>query len=226
MSEGVGYIVRRIRLEDVRAAKPAKIYYGASTCWWTHDSDQLCVFEKENAIPRDPRGGVLLETDDADGFLQAAVEEEDHYGAHGLDAFIAAHHMNCRVGSDDDRSTCFESWDEYNDAIDRTFSYDLTAALATTRHLWETCVLDVDPRQSPAVIVDWGLRSDDHTQAMIRAISSGWVGIQELNHVFGNGPRITELVASCPAVGRKDLVFETAYDYQLVPEEEGEDDPD
>lgn len=38
-----------ITLNDVRAAKPAKIYYAARTCWWTHDPRHLSVTQSSEA---------------------------------------------------------------------------------------------------------------------------------------------------------------------------------
>ncbi|MES2462767.1 MAG: hypothetical protein V4671_19470 [Armatimonadota bacterium] len=34
-------VVKRITLADVRAAKPEVIYYGAMSCWWTHDPSHV-----------------------------------------------------------------------------------------------------------------------------------------------------------------------------------------
>ena len=70
-------------------------------------------------LPSDPRGSVLFETDDVQGFLNKAAENPAHYGRHGLRAFMAAHHSNCQRGLEDARPWSAESWDEYNAALDR-----------------------------------------------------------------------------------------------------------
>ena len=70
-------------------------------------------------LPCDPRGSVLFQTDNVEGFLSAAESNAAHYGRHGLRAFMAAHHLNCVVSLEDLRSTSGRTWDEYNDALDR-----------------------------------------------------------------------------------------------------------
>lgn len=112
-------IVRRITLEDIRALspKPKMIFYGANTCWWTHDPNHLS--RNTSGLPCDPRGGVLLQTENVEGFLNAAEEAASRYGKHGLEAFTAAHHLNCRLRENLDHATCLRTWQEYNDVIDR-----------------------------------------------------------------------------------------------------------
>ena len=70
-------------------------------------------------LPCDPRGSVLFETDDVEGFLKSAVENYSHYGKHGLRAFMAAHHLNCVLDLTTQRPWSGVSWDEYNEALDR-----------------------------------------------------------------------------------------------------------
>ncbi len=143
-------IIENITIDDVRKAKPKKIFYGVNTCWWTHDPTHLCSTKTPKltmdngreippaaqglvaietsalkllsliaALPCDPRGGMLFETDNVEGFLKSAEEHAGHYGKHGLRAFLAAHHANCVVSLTDMRHTCFEGWQAYNDALDR-----------------------------------------------------------------------------------------------------------
>jgi hypothetical protein len=122
-----GYYRPTITLDEVRAAKPRMIFYGFITCWWTHDRKHLAV--NKSGLPCDPRGGVLLQTDQIEEFLDNAVFSKknlaryarlnvSHYGRHGLRAFEAAHHLNMRVSVNDKRSTCFTDWEDYNRAID------------------------------------------------------------------------------------------------------------
>lgn len=54
-----------------------------------------------------------------EGFLRAAEANAERYGRHGLRAFLAAHHANAVVSLSDQRATCAEGWDAYNDALDR-----------------------------------------------------------------------------------------------------------
>ncbi len=118
-----GYFTGKITIDEVRKQKPAMIYYGAITCWWTHDVRHLCRIPEDRqgaGLPCDPRGGVLLQTDDIDGFFKAAEDNPSHYGKHGIKAFEAAHHLNCTVSESDRRSTCFREWDDYNRILDES----------------------------------------------------------------------------------------------------------
>lgn len=113
------HIVERITIDQILDQHPAMIYYGARTCWWTHDPSHLCSVDgTPNGLPCDPRGGVLFQTDDVAGFIRSAQEHSESYGKHAFRAFMAAHHLNCQVSATDPRSTCGTSWDEYNDALD------------------------------------------------------------------------------------------------------------
>ena len=73
----------------------------------------------EHRLPCDPRGSVLFQTEDVQGFLNAAASNPQHYGKHGLRAFMAAHHSNAQLSLTDPRPWSAESWDEYNAALDR-----------------------------------------------------------------------------------------------------------
>ncbi|MGH9767207.1 MAG: hypothetical protein ACREAB_07210 [Blastocatellia bacterium] len=116
----------QVSIEDIRRAKPDMIFYGANTCWWTHDPAHLSRTTggrleggHKIQLPSDPRGGVLFQTDNIEAFLKAAEEDAGHYGRHGLRAFMAAHHGNSFKSLDDPIPWCAPTWDEYNNAIDR-----------------------------------------------------------------------------------------------------------
>ena len=108
-------IAKEITFADVLAGKPTMVFYGATTCWWTHDPKDLSCLP-HHGVPCDPRGGVLFETNKPGKFLQDAAKNEKHYGKHGLRAFMLAHH-GCVV-TDRGAPTCFATWDEYSDLID------------------------------------------------------------------------------------------------------------
>ena len=55
----------------------------------------------------------------ARGFIGGAEARPEHYGKHGLAAFMAAHNDNCVVSGQGSRQTCLRTWDEYNDLLDR-----------------------------------------------------------------------------------------------------------
>lgn len=135
-----GFYQPTITIQQVRDAKPEMIFYGANTCWWTHDPEHLCK-HRTAGLPCDPRGGMLFQTDDVDKFFESALANPEHYGRHGLRAFEAAHHLNMRVGIRDHRSTCFQEWEEYNAAIDE-FLLHTGAAL-------DMYVLYRDPKDYP-----------------------------------------------------------------------------
>lgn len=111
------YIRNKTTIEDVRRDTPQSIWYSMTTCWWTHRVSDLLT-HVGSGLPCDPRGGMLMRTDNVSGFLGTAEVFPGHYGEHGLDAFIAAHHDNCIVDRDDPRNTCLRTWDEYNELLD------------------------------------------------------------------------------------------------------------
>jgi len=120
----MAYILNRITLDEVKAAKPETIFYGVMTPWWTHTPDHLGMLPP-TGIPCDPRGGVLMQAE-GDAFLKHVDDQRASvYGKYGHLAFMAAHHLNCVVSQDDLRSTCLDSWDEYNDAIEASLDMDL-----------------------------------------------------------------------------------------------------
>ena len=102
-------------IADIKAERPEYIWYAYHTCWWTHRESDLS--RTRTGLPCDPRGSVLLYTY-AHEFLRMAEVNAAHYGRHGLDAFIAAHHDNCYLSEDEPRPWSLRSWDEYNDLLD------------------------------------------------------------------------------------------------------------
>lgn len=106
---------KRRTIADVRAAHTQIIYYGALTCWWSDEPTPYRTRGKYQ-LPCDPRGGVLMETRNVEGFLKDAEANPEYYGRHGLAAFELALHGN--VLADNGLPTCFEGWDQYNDLLD------------------------------------------------------------------------------------------------------------
>lgn len=120
MNKQTGYFTGKIgSIDQIRQMKPKTIYYGANTLWWTHRQSDLC--QNGMGLPCDPRGGMLFQTDDVEDFLKSAEENEKHYGKHGLAAFLASHNDNMVVSIEDQRSTCFADWDQYNEVLDRQY---------------------------------------------------------------------------------------------------------
>ena len=111
-----GIYVPRTTIEHIRADKPEMIYYGAQSCWWTHRDQDLRFHE--NGIPCDPTGGVLLQSDNPEYFLAQAEENPEHYGKHGLRAFMASHNDNCQESKNRAYHFVVDGWDEYNRLLD------------------------------------------------------------------------------------------------------------
>lgn len=123
---------KHITLQEVRDAKPKMIYYSVQSCWWTHDPAHLSKtgplpehyrtkYSDGSGLPCDPTGGVLMQTDNVEGFLRSAEENSTHYGKHGLDAFMAAHHLNIR-NLTLNTSWSLRGWKAYNDLIDEALN--------------------------------------------------------------------------------------------------------
>jgi hypothetical protein len=111
-------VLRRVRRPPRHEGEP-QVFYGARTCWWTTSGDDLGTVPGTHGLPCDPRGGVLMQADDIEGFITAAARNPSHYGRHGIRAFYAAYHGCLVVSLDDPRPWCFATWAEYNDALDR-----------------------------------------------------------------------------------------------------------
>lgn len=106
--------------DQIRAAAFATdrtVYFGAYTCWWTIEPDDLST-DPDKGIPCGPRGEPLFKGN-ASQFISNAMSNSSHYGRHGLQAFAAAYHGNLLC---DDRPWSFRTWDEYNEAIDRAIA--------------------------------------------------------------------------------------------------------
>lgn len=158
-------IKENVTLEQIRALKPKKIFYGANTCWWTHDPNHLgsvkaspgeiaaaakmfgTTAKAVRGVPCDPVGGVLFETENVEEFLKAAEDKTEHYGKHGIRAFMAAHHSNCFAAPlqftlppiHELPHFASQSWDEYNEALDRL---DARADQTTTSSVepWQAAI--------------------------------------------------------------------------------------
>ena len=64
---------------------------------------------------------------------------------------------------------------------------------------------------SPATIVDFGITTVDHFDALAGAVRAG-VTAYDLDRVMGDGPAITRLVRSIPVQPDRQVEFATAYD--------------
>lgn len=108
--------------------------YSVNCCWWTSFPDDLGSTEsftqgkltlfkanKEGEsttveadfppLPCCPHCGSVLFQAPLKAFIDDAKSVPNHYGKHGIDAFVRSHHRNS--------STCHKSWSAYNDSIDK-----------------------------------------------------------------------------------------------------------
>lgn len=104
-------VKRRILAENTKI-----IYYSIGTCWWTMNPRDL-YRHPECGLPCDPRGGMLMECHEPLDFLTQAEQNPEHYGKHGIKAFMAAYHGGVRIKASG-LPTCFDGWDKYNELID------------------------------------------------------------------------------------------------------------
>ena len=111
-------IVEKLTLEQIKAlAQHAnRLVYAMNTCWWKI-GNPIYRHPDGGILPCGPRGEMLLETDNPLGFIAAAENSVDHYGKHGLRAFVAAYHGN--LIADNGNPTSLKTWQEYNDLISK-----------------------------------------------------------------------------------------------------------
>lgn len=64
-------------------------------------------------IPLDPSGSPLMQYDNPTEWIERAEQKPEHFGTHGIQAFLKAHHHNCG-------GLCFSRWQEYNLLCDKT----------------------------------------------------------------------------------------------------------
>lgn len=64
-----------------------------------------------HTIPMDIEGNVLLQTDKPLEWFNGAISNPNHFGPHGIRAFMKAHHRNCD-------EIVFKNWIEVNKYLD------------------------------------------------------------------------------------------------------------
>ena len=89
----------------------------------------------------------------------------------------------------------------------------------TTRNLIEAVLMDVWPRQ--AAIVDFGLDSQEHLEALYDPLRHGEITPEQVDAAIGDGKRLTELVNAAPHNPHKGIEFRTSWD-DLFPEPDRE----
>jgi hypothetical protein len=84
-----------------------------------------------------------------------------------------------------------------------------------TKNLVESVLLDVWPRN--AAIVDFGIRSQEHLEALYYPLRHGEITPEQVDAALGNGRKLTELVNAAPHNPHKGIEFRTSWD-DLHPE--------
>jgi hypothetical protein len=80
----------------------------------------------------------------------------------------------------------------------------------TTRNLVEAVLFDVWPRSG--AIVDFGLRTQEHYEALYYPLRHGDITPEQVDAALGNGPKLTELVNDAPHNPHKGITFLTDWD--------------
>lgn len=82
-----------------------------------HKDKMSSLYEMANksavGIPSDPTGAPLYQMQEPLKWITEAEAKPEHFGEHGLEAFMKTHHQNC-----DDK--CHAKWEEYNKMIDES----------------------------------------------------------------------------------------------------------
>ncbi len=84
-----------------------------------------------------------------------------------------------------------------------------------TVSLLESVMLDLYPTH-PAVLTDFGIRGQQHYEALYYPLRAGEISPQQLEGALGSGPKLTELANAAPSNPHKGIEFRTAWD-DLLP---------
>lgn len=91
-----------------------------------------------------------------------------------------------------------------------TFDED-SSVRALTQHLFDAILSDVWP-EAAAAIVDFGLESQEHYEALYYPLRAGEIALEQLDDALGNGLKLTALVRSACSNPHQGIVFHTPYD--------------
>lgn len=84
------------------------------------------------------------------------------------------------------------------------------AVRPVTANFVESILLDCWPR--PAAVVDFGLVSQAHYEALYYPVRAGEITLEALDAALGDGKSLTALVNAARSNPHRGLVFRTAYD--------------
>jgi hypothetical protein len=103
------------------------------------------------------------------------------------------------------------------------FAEQLAAARPATQNLVQSVLLDEWPR--PSAVVDFGLDSQKHYEALYYPIRNQEISPAVLDAAMGHGERLTGLAAGSPSNPHKDVQFYTSWDVLLGREPQDAFDP-
>ena len=93
---------------------------------------------------------------------------------------------------------------------DDEFTKQLRQARPVTRNVIESVMLDAWPHN--AAVIDFGLDSQKHYEALYYPIREGQITPQALDEALGHGEKLTALAREAPANPHKDVQFYTSWD--------------
>lgn len=93
---------------------------------------------------------------------------------------------------------------------DEEFAEQLTRVRPETRNLIESVLMDAWPNH--AAVVDFGLDSQEHYEALYDPLRAGQITPLALDAALGHGEKLTALVREAPSNPHRDVEFYTSWD--------------
>jgi len=90
------------------------------------------------------------------------------------------------------------------------FAEQLLSVRPVTRSLVMSILVDAWP--SPAAVVDFGIDSQKHYEALYHPVREAEIMPKELDAAFGHGEKLTALVRQAPSNPHQDIQFSTSWD--------------
>jgi hypothetical protein len=108
--------LQQVKADLSRDGEHAMLWYSLGTAWWTHRNTDL--MRTATGVPCDPLGFLLGSYPGQTWRMYLALCEENavHYGPHGLDALMAAHHANSFDSNG--KPWASPAWVDYDAALD------------------------------------------------------------------------------------------------------------
>jgi hypothetical protein len=170
------------------------------------DAGKLRVLEGEldwtDVSDRDKEAVLAREVD----FTKITREQFDY-------VYFDIEHDRCSCADESAARRLFDKAAELRTA--RTADEPPPGPRDTTRNLVESIWLDVWPRSG--AIVDFGLKSQEHYEALYYPVREGEITAEALDAALGKGEKLTALARSARSNPHRDIEFRTDWDF-LRPE--------